>query len=50
MANAITTASNLHNPDTSVSQTDARRYFNNFYSKDFSVGPAGDAILGFNPP
>lgn len=46
MSSPITTAPNLNTPDTSIS-TDARRYFNNFYSKVFEVGPAGDAILGF---
>lgn len=45
--NPVTTASNLNNPDTSVAINDARRYFNNFYSKPFEVGPAGDAIVAF---
>jgi hypothetical protein len=44
--NQITTATNLTGPDTSVSQ-DPRKYFNNFYSKQFSIGPADDAIIGF---
>jgi hypothetical protein len=43
----ITTATNLNTPDTSVSENDARRFFNNFYSQPLNVGPAGDAILGF---
>lgn len=45
--NQITTATNLTGPDTSVAQNDARRYYNNFYSKQFAVGPADDAIVGF---
>lgn len=47
MTNQITTATNLTGPDTSVAQDDARRYFNNFYSKQFAIGPANDAIVGF---
>ena len=45
--NQITTATNLTGPDTSITQTDARKYFNNFYSTQFSIGPADDAIIGF---
>lgn len=45
--NQITTATNLTGPDTSVAQTDARKYFNNFYSIQYSIGPADDAIVGF---
>ena len=47
MANQITTATNLTGPDTSVSQDDPRKYYNNFYSKQFAVGPANDAVVGF---
>jgi hypothetical protein len=47
MTNQVTTATNLQAPDTSVAQNDARRYFNNFYSKSFEVGPANDAIVAF---
>lgn len=43
----VTTATNLNTPDTSISENDARRYFNNFYSQPLVAGPAGDAILGF---
>ena len=46
MSNQITTATNLSGPDTSVSQ-DPRKYYNNFYSKQFEIGPANDAIVGF---
>lgn len=45
--NQVTTATNLSAPDTSYAENDARRYFNNFYSKTFEVGPADDAIVGF---
>lgn len=45
--NQISTATNLAPPDTSVSVNDARRYFNNFYSDVFEVGPADDAIVAF---
>jgi hypothetical protein len=47
MNNQITTATNLAPPDTSVAVNDARRYFNNFYSETFEVGPADDAIVAF---
>lgn len=47
MANQVTTATNLNNPDMSVATNDARRYFNNFYSPQYSVGPSDDAITGF---
>lgn len=47
MKNQITTATNLVGPDTAVDQTDARKYFNNFYSDQFQVGPADDAIVAF---
>jgi len=43
----ITTATNLNTPDTSISENDARRFFNNFYSQPLVAGPAGDAVLGF---
>ena len=45
--NQITTATNIVAPDTSVSQNDARKFFNNFYTIDLAVGPADDAIVGF---
>ena len=47
MTNQITTATNLTGPDTSIAQNDARKYYNNFYSAQFSIGPADDAIVGF---
>lgn len=47
MANQVTTATNLQGPDTSIATNDARRYFNNFYSKQFEIGPADDAIVAF---
>jgi hypothetical protein len=45
--NQITTATNVSGPDTSAAPNDARRYFNNFYSESFSIGPANDAIVAF---
>ena len=47
MNNQITTATNLTGPDTSVALNDARKYFNNFYSLSFAIGPANDAIVAF---
>jgi hypothetical protein len=47
MTTQISTATNLAPPDTSVAVNDARRYFNNFYSDVFEVGPADDAIVAF---
>lgn len=45
--NQISTATNLNGPDTAIATNDARKYFNNFYSDAFSVGPADDAIVAF---
>lgn len=45
--NQVSTATNLTGPDTSITTADARKYFNNFYSPSFDIGPANDAILGF---
>ena len=47
MTTQITTATNLSGPDTSVSLTNTQKYFNNFYSLNFTIGPANDAIVGF---
>lgn len=47
MNNQISTATNLAPPDTSVAVNDARKYFNNFYSDVFEVGPADDVIVAF---
>lgn len=47
MNNQITTATNLTGPDTAIARTDARKYFNNFYSNAFEIGPANDAIVAF---
>ncbi len=47
MSTQISTATNLAAPDTSVAVNDARKYFNNFYSQAFEVGPADDAIVAF---
>ena len=47
MDTKISTATNLTPPDTSISLNDSRKYFNNFYSDVFAVGPADDAIVAF---
>lgn len=43
----ITTATNLQTADVGVSTNDARKFFNNFYAFDMSVGPADDAVTAF---
>ncbi len=45
--NNITTATNLQSADVGQTQTDARKYFNNFYAFDMSVGAADDAVTAF---
>jgi hypothetical protein len=46
--NQVTTATNLQGPDLSNAASDARKYFNNFYTIDFNVSSgANDAMLGF---
>lgn len=49
MANQSSSATNLQGPNlnTAVTQPDANRYFNNFYSVDFSVGAANDVVTAF---
>ena len=47
MNNQTSTATNLAPPDTSLAVNDARKYFNNFYSDVFEVGPADDVIVAF---
>jgi hypothetical protein len=42
-----TTATNLQGPNLSGSLTSTQKYFNNFYTLDYSTGPANDAIIGF---
>ena len=41
------TATNLQGPNLSGVNTSTQKYFNNFYSIDYSIGPANDAIVGF---
>mgnify|MGYP006269591231 CR=1 FL=1 len=41
------TATNLSGPDLSNSLTSTQKYFNNFYTIDYSTGPANDAIVAF---
>jgi len=45
--NQISTATNVTAPDLSNANLDARKYFNNLYSIDFSVGASNDAIVAF---
>ena len=45
--NQISTATNLAGPDLSGTQNTTQKYFNNFYSGSFEIGPANDAIVGF---
>lgn len=44
-----TAATNLQGPDLSKSpdQSNPNRYFNNFYSEDFSVGSQNDAVVAY---
>jgi len=42
-----TTATNLQGPNLSGSLTTTQKYFNNFYTLDYSTGPANDAIIAF---
>lgn len=47
MSTQYTTATNITAPDLSGGQTDARKYFNNYFAIDFSIGAANDAILAY---
>jgi hypothetical protein len=47
MSNQISTATNLQAPDLSNTQQDARKYFNNFFAGDFSIGEANDTIVAY---
>jgi oligoendopeptidase F len=42
-----TTATNLQGPDLAGLLTSTQKYFNNFYSIDYSTGPANDAVVAF---
>jgi len=42
-----TTATNLQGPNLSSALVSTQKYFNNFYSIDYSTGPANDAIIAF---
>jgi hypothetical protein len=47
-SNQITTATNVGGPNLANASSDARRYFNNFYSIPFNVSAeANDAIVAF---
>lgn len=47
MDNQISTAVNKTSPDLSYGQKDARKFFNNYFALDFSIGSANDAIVAF---
>ena len=48
MSNNITTATNLQAPNTSLPLNNAAKYFNNFYSIDFTTGTGeNDAVVAF---
>lgn len=47
MSTQISTATNVQAPDLSGSKTNTRKYFNNFFALDFSIGAANDAIVAF---
>ena len=47
MSNQISTAVNTQSPDLSNTQQDPNKYFNNFFAKDFSIGPANDVIVAY---
>jgi hypothetical protein len=45
--NQISTATNVQGPDLSGTQNDSRKFFNNFFARDFSVGAANDVIVAY---
>lgn len=45
--NQVGTAVNVTGPDLQGGQNDARKYFNNFFSGDFSIGAANDVIVAY---
>lgn len=47
MSTQYTTATNVQAPDLSNSQLDARKFFNNYFALDFSIGQQNDAILAY---
>jgi hypothetical protein len=47
MTTQISTALNKTAPDLSNSRADARKFFNNYFALDFSIGSANDAITAF---
>jgi hypothetical protein len=47
MTTQTSTATNLQAPNLSGSQTNATQYFNNFFSLNFSIGAANDAITAY---
>ena len=47
MTSQITTATNVQAPDLSNAQNDANKFFNNYFSLNFSVGAANDALNAY---
>jgi hypothetical protein len=47
MSSQITTATNVQAPDLSNVQQNPEKFFNNFFSIDFSVGPSNDVLNAF---
>jgi hypothetical protein len=43
----ISSATNTTGPDLTTNTSDPRKFFNNFYSTDFSIGAANDVIVAF---
>lgn len=47
MANNLTTATNLSTPNLSGVEDNPEKFFNNFFSLDFSTGAANDALISY---
>ena len=47
MANNLTTAINVSSPDLSGIQDNPEKFFNNFFSVEFSVGSSDDALVAY---
>lgn len=45
--NQLGTATNLTGPDLSGAQNNTQKYFNNFFARDFSIGPVNDVITAY---
>jgi hypothetical protein len=45
--NQVSTASNTQGPNLSGVTDNSRKYFNNFFARDFGIGPANDVITAY---